>query len=600
MLLQTRTAWGAAQQKAEQFRKKEDGSLIMFSLFIFLAMLMFGGIAVDLMLYENRRTHVQNSTDRAVLAAANLDQLVDSKKVVVDYLAKVGIEISEDDVTVNELSSGGLVTGRQVAVNVSGGFDTVLMNLVGVETLPYHAASEAEESVRDIEVSLVLDISGSMGQNQKLENMQAAAKEFLQDILVTSDDNRVSVSLVPYSTQVSAGPELLGQLFTEHNHDYSHCVNFDEEDFEVTAMQRQRTRLDEQGDDVYELDEFGVPIVNDDGDQILVLEPVPLSQTASFDPWRSYVGGKSTMGIDTPVCRFDGDAVDITPWSNNVTALQDQIDALTAEGNTSIDVAMKWGTALLDPSMNGALNNLIADPNVDIDPEFGARPHPIGYDDALKFIVIMTDGINTTQFEMKDEYKEGPSPYFEENDGDILVAEEHDPLDQIGPQDMFNATGDPVQSFAEVGERDGTNGPNETIYNVSRKNWKNQDAVENPVQQLSWLDAWHRMPLSRRAFAVFHQGAPSLDANHFFNALEQPLERIEDDEKDARLATICQAAKDAEIVVFSIGFEVTDASAEVMRSCASSINHFYRVEGLDIETAFESIANQINQLKLTQ
>ena len=200
MLPAIRATWGAAQQKAHQFRKKEDGSLIMFSLFIFMAMIMFGGIAVDLMLYENRRTHVQNSTDRAVLAAANLDQTVDSKAVVVDYLAKVGIFISQDDVTVNEISSGGLITGRQVAVNVSGGFDTLLMNLVGVETLPYNALSEAEESVRDIEVSLVLDISGSMGQNSKLENMQNAANEFLSDILENSDDNRVSVSLVPYST----------------------------------------------------------------------------------------------------------------------------------------------------------------------------------------------------------------------------------------------------------------------------------------------------------------------------------------------------------------------------------------------------------------
>ena len=49
-----------------------------------------------------------------------------------------------------------------------------------------------------------------------------------------------------------------------------------------------------------------------------------------------------------------------------------------------------------------------------------------------------------------------------------------------------------------------------------------------------------------------------------------------------------------------MGFEVTDHSADVMRSCASTPQHFYRVQGLDIEYAFASIANQINQLKLTQ
>ncbi len=599
MLRETRTAWGAAQQKADQFRRKEDGSLIVFSLFIFMAMIVFGGVAVDLMLYENRRTHVQNSTDRAVLAAANLDQTVDSKMVVVDYLAKVGIYISEDDVTVNEITSGGLVTGRQVAVNVAGGFDTLLMNLVGVETLPYAAASEAEESVRDIEVSLVLDVSGSMGANQKLENMQTAAKEFLGDILETSEDNRVSVSLVPYSTQVSAGPELLAEIATEHSHDYSHCVNFEQDDFQTTSLQRWRPEINNAGDPVYELDEFGVPIVNEEGETIPVLEIVPLSQTASFDPWRSYQGGRDEMGLLYPVCRFDNDNLDITPWSNNVTALQNQIDALEANGNTSIDVAMKWGTALLDPSMNGTLNNLISNPDVEIDPEFSARPHPHDFDDALKFIVVMTDGINTTQYKLKDKYKEGLSPYVMEDDGDILVREEDDPEDVIGPKDMVNGSDDLVQSFREPGNRDGNGGSNEEYYNVSLKSWKNAANIDEPVQQLSWLDAWHRMPVSRRAFAIYHQGTTYV-GDHFYNALSEPVKKIEQDEKNANLANICQAAKDAGVVVFAIGFEVTDQSADVMRGCASSVNHFYRVEGLDIETAFASIANQINQLKLTQ
>jgi hypothetical protein len=70
--------------------------------------------------------------------------------------------------------------------------------------------------------------------------------------------------------------------------------------------------------------------------------------------------------------------------------------------------------------------------------------------------------------------------------------------------------------------------------------------------------------------------------------------------KDARLHTICDAAKDAGIIVFAIGFEVTDASATVLTDCASSPSHFYRVQGLQITTAFQSIANAIGKLRLTQ
>ena len=87
---------------------------------------------------------------------------------------------------------------------------------------------------------------------------------------------------------------------------------------------------------------------------------------------------------------------------------------------------------------------------------------------------------------------------------------------------------------------------------------------------------------------------------HVLLESSQELSKYIWDEKDDRLADICSAAKDQGVVVFTIGFEVTDHSASVMRNCASTPNHFYRVEGLDIEYAFASIANQINQLKLTQ
>jgi len=69
---------------------------------------------------------------------------------------------------------------------------------------------------------------------------------------------------------------------------------------------------------------------------------------------------------------------------------------------------------------------------------------------------------------------------------------------------------------------------------------------------------------------------------------------------DTMLSNICDAAKAKGIIVWSIGFEVTNHSANVMEDCASSPSHFFRVEGVEITEAFEAIAKQINQLRLTQ
>lgn len=559
---------GFVGQRLRRFNREEEGSIVIFSLFLFLTMVIFGGVAVDLMLYENRRTHVQNATDRAVLAAANLKQTVPAKEVVKDYLRKVGIVVTDDDIDVEEIGEMPVVTGRQVSVRVAADSPTLLMRMVGVDTLPYGAASRAEESINDVEVSLILDVSGSMGSPMtKLENMQAAAKDFVQGVLEGSDDDRVSISLVPYSTQVSAGPALIDRLVTKHDHEFSHCVNFVEADFGTTAIQRYAPQTNADGS--YVTDSDGNPIMN----------IVELSQTASFDPFVGY----NTRELYYPVCRDDA-SMDIVPWSNNATHLSGQIDTFTPSGNTSIDVAMKWGTALLDPSMNAALNSLEQDTGdgVEIDSAFIERPRSHDYPDVLKFIVLMTDGINTTQYELRDEDKEGMSDiYWAYNDHWIKVG-----------NDFWNMD-DRCWNY-EITERTckGIVKPEET-------------------DRLTKLEMWDQMSVRWRAYRGFYlrTGRASdyyeqLGAYGSYDGPRQPIyaqsSNPAEDTKDKRLSRICTAAKDAGIVVFTIGFEVTDDSAAVMEACASSDQHFYRVNGEDIQYAFAAIKNQINQLKLTQ
>ncbi|MEC9102176.1 MAG: hypothetical protein VX878_00040, partial [Pseudomonadota bacterium] len=65
------------------------------------------------------------------------------------------------------------------------------------------------------------------------------------------------------------------------------------------------------------------------------------------------------------------------------------------------------------------------------------------------------------------------------------------------------------------------------------------------------------------------------------------------------LQHICDAAKNNGILIYSIGFEISNTSAQAMEDCASSPSHFYRVEGVNISDAFSSIARQLVQLRLT-
>ncbi|MEM9970217.1 MAG: vWA domain-containing protein, partial [Pseudomonadota bacterium] len=445
--------------------------------------------------------------------------------------------------------------------DIDGDFGPMFLDEVGVPTLPLVAMSEATEAINDVEVSLVLDVSGSMGWNSKLSRMQGAANDFVTQILQGAEDGRVSVSVVPYSTQVSVGPRLMSMMNTHHNHNLSHCVNFPGNSFNQTDIN----------------------------------PGVSLPQTAHFDPWK---GWNQSRDPENFVCRTES-YMDILPWQNDVTTLTNRINALEAAGNTSIDVAVKWGAALLDPSLQTQLTSMQV--TGEVPPEFVQRPFAFDRPDTLKFIVVMTDGINTQQYYLRNQFKTGNSPIW-------LYDEDNTSND---PNDIYFSSFDP-----EPGDLDGDGDSGEEYWAPHDRSFRDQpfhdqpSGYEGPVdleddetlRQLSWQEVWQTMSLSWRSYEFFYE--QERNANHYYRNYYQggdaPMTWVNASTKDNRLDQICSAAKDQNVVIFAIGFEVTDASAQVMRDCASTPSHFYRVEGLDIEFAFASIANKINQLKLTQ
>ena len=63
----------------------------------------------------------------------------------------------------------------------------------------------------------------------------------------------------------------------------------------------------------------------------------------------------------------------------------------------------------------------------------------------------------------------------------------------------------------------------------------------------------------------------------------------------------CTAAKNMGVIVFTIGFDIeagSDAYTD-LSTCATSLSHFYDVDGYDLNTAFSAIAGTIQKLKLT-
>ena len=69
---------------------------------------------------------------------------------------------------------------------------------------------------------------------------------------------------------------------------------------------------------------------------------------------------------------------------------------------------------------------------------------------------------------------------------------------------------------------------------------------------------------------------------------------------DNRLLALCDRVKEQGVVIYTVAFEAPVAGRNLVRQCASSNNHAFDVDGLEIRSAFSSIATSIRKLRLTQ
>jgi len=557
-----------------RFARREDGTVTAFAVMLFVIMVGASGIAIDVMRYETQRTQLQYTLDRAVLAAASLTQPYDPEGVVRDYFSIAGLEGYRLDVRVDE----GL-NFRRVHAYAELETRSLFMQLFGVRVMTSPAIGAAEERVRNIEISMVLDISGSMGQNNRMTNMRPAARDFVAEVLAANtnvqNENLVSVSIVPYNGMVNSGA-MIDSVFTfDDVHSASNCPRFLPEDFLTTAID----------------------------------PSVPIRRIAHWD----YNRRSSDQAFQSAYCPTNQRGA-ILAWQHQVEPLHTVINNLPVGGWTAIDVGMRWGVALLDPAAAPAVGDLIAAGQVHSD--FGSRPAPyrdedpstVLDDETVKVVVLMTDGANTNQYDLRDVYdnagryigyREGYAPIFYDIDEDQYSVWWED------QGQFWIPTGDPREpnGYWQATPYGGWSqyGITSAEFNEDRANaFVPSEASGGTV--LLWADLWANYTAEWISEEWFEEPARA-SGNWTFHdqvASNSSYRFAGQTEGDTNLRAICDAARENGIIVFSIGFETPSGGEAVMRYCASSDAHYYDVEGLEISQAFASIARTINQLRLIQ
>ena len=319
------------------FARDEQGTFAVFSLFVFLAMLLLAGLAVDMMRHETVRVRMQGVTDRAVLAATMLghnngvitpEQLLESYFTAADLSTELG-----DNFSITESPW----TGRNVTATPAATVPTLMSQLIGIDDFAVATPAAAAETVISVwlDIAMVLDISGSMGFDGggRINALRQAGSQLATQVLADNQDGRVSLTLVPYDTAVYPPPSMLP--FFNHLHG-------------------------------------------------------TVGSCPDFRNWNSITNSRQEH-MDLRQCHTDAWG-QIRPYMGDATEAIAAINALQPRDVTSIDLGLRWGSVFFDATMQPAITQLIAEGTVSSD--YADRPFDWNEPNVVRAVILLTDGEN--------------------------------------------------------------------------------------------------------------------------------------------------------------------------------------------------------------
>tara|TARA_R110000751_G_scaffold107645_8_gene203949 strand:- start:31551 stop:33047 length:1497 start_codon:yes stop_codon:yes gene_type:complete len=229
----------------KKFQSDRSGNFAITFALSSVAIFLSVGLAVDYSQSIGNRTRVTNALDSATLATARALSIGDVReRDAEDYLkvifaSNLGIDSLEDlnkskfrveNININK-------TNQTVTASASYDQQMMFMPIGSEEThLAVAGISAASYGQSEIEVAMVLDVTGSMA-GSRIRALKEAAQLGVEQLLAvnTDEDEYVRVSLVPYSDSVNAGP-LAKYVYPDYNEAKSNAPVYDPDLYSDTGI----------------------------------------------------------------------------------------------------------------------------------------------------------------------------------------------------------------------------------------------------------------------------------------------------------------------------------------------------------------------------
>ena len=337
------------------FASQASGSTSVMAGFALVPLVAFAGMSVDMSQTYLARTTLQMAVDAAALAGLEQYRATNDVTQAQNTATSVFSGSLPARITGTQLSAIMTPSTATMSVTASGTVQTSLMSVLGPSLgqttigASANAMSQTTGLGKNLEVSLMLDVTISMGQSSgtsnltKLQAMQSAAKSLIATV--------VQYSQAPYTSRVALAP-------------FSAAVN-------VGSYFTSITGSAPSGSWTSVVERAGAWNATDDppGSKTFPSYQAMHSQAQSTSSMIRNLERNRTYNVPA--------AATIVPLTSNTATLNAAIDAFTADGTTAGHIGTAWAWYLLSPRWSAI---------------WPSQSVPAAYDNATsKIAILMSD-----------------------------------------------------------------------------------------------------------------------------------------------------------------------------------------------------------------
>jgi Flp pilus assembly protein TadG len=195
----------SAMRLVRPFARSERGGTAVFFAFAIVPLIAVVGLATDATRGYFVKARLNQALDAAALAGGRVYASPNRDDDIRMYFKAnfpdgyMGTVTTPLVITANDVEKTLTVTAQTT-------MPTTFMRLVNIDTMPVGTTSAVTIESQNVEVALVLDITGSMDDNGKIADLRNAANELI-DIVVQDQQTPfyTKLSVVPYSQAVNVG-----------------------------------------------------------------------------------------------------------------------------------------------------------------------------------------------------------------------------------------------------------------------------------------------------------------------------------------------------------------------------------------------------------